>query len=877
MRKLLPFIASGLCLLTGCQTPLFSGGLFGSLSSNKTLTAQKPSTGTSQTASTSTAHMGGRGWRNAASRAAENEAQAPATSINNVNRLREFLAKGNDAMQKGLHDDARIQYETVLSIEPQHATAHHMLGRISDMSRKFDEAERHYLAALSANREDGYLLSDLGYSYLQQGRLDEARQYLTQAITLEPDLAIAKVNLAAVYAYGGDQRGALAWLRQVGSEQQAQETLASLNSRPAPWVVNGAAGALASAPDKYSVNQDGQVLDANGQPLQTWEEVQAAMKELRTQGNSKWKYEQELREFQERERINRAMAQQAGYDVRAGGQTGDADLNRQIQAIQREPNGNRQNRGNSQPMYVGPPDNTPARLPSNDTATLRTDWNSQDQIQQYQSAGRQGQYAEPQDPYTGLLNPAGPTGFQQPGYPNQQFPPGQAGGQGLETSPQFPTQPSGYQGSPSQQQYRDPNYGSGQNQTLGQGQYQGQPMPTQPPSVYDQSAGTNPAYLQYPDQNSGRTPRPGQQLPVDAAPVDQYGNPILRQQPSNPAWNGQSPSRLPNQGSSAPNPNYFGQGQLQGSVNPQTGMYVGDQSPASAQFPSQYRTGQNEQASQYPVENSHYQQSQPTPLHRQQLESGASNPQQIQQLGFNGQPAMARIDRGQRIVQYSEADRQAMQLGMAAGFGAFSPVSTGQNRNPQPMPNNAPSGNGPQNYGPQGNWPPQDAQGTAGNPSFSYDQQPVQRNLPGQFPPQTQQLPDRGYPGAVPATSRQLPGQANFQTQNQHIHGQSIADQSDQDPQTAQPWLRMPTSQADVTMPAAFSSSTQPTQQQSQNYQRPDVANQAWQNGVLTSPTTRPGFGQPHMTDPYLRPANSQTGQPADGQTNQSASWPTRQ
>ena len=238
---------------------------------------------------------------------------------------------------------------------------------------------------------------------------------------------------------------------------------------------------------------------------------------------------------------------------------------------------------------------------------------------------------------------------------------------------------------------------------------------------------------------------------------------------------------------------------------------------------------------------------------------------------------MARIDRGQRIVQYSEADRQAMQLGMAAGFGAFSPVSTGQNRNPQPMPTNAPSGNGPQNYGPQGNWPPQDAQGTAGNPSFSYDQQPVQRNLPGQFPPQTQQLPDRGYPGAVPATSRQLPGQANFQTQNQHIHGQSIADQSDQDPQTAQPWLRMPTSQADVTMPAAFSSSTQPTQQQSQNYQRPDVANQAWQNGVLTSPTTRPGFGQPHMTDPYLRPANSQTGQPADGQTNQSASWPTRQ
>ena len=205
MRKLPPFVASSLCLLlVGCQTPLFSDGLFSSLTQNRTLTAQKASLDTDRSVSATKPRIGGRGWRNATNRDAEKQAQAPAIGLNNVGQLREFLAKGNDAMQKGLYDDARIQYETVLSLEPHHATAHHMLGRISDMSKRFDEAERHYLEALSANREDGYLLSDLGYSYLQQGRLDEARQYLTQAITREPDLAIAKVNLAAVYAYGGD-------------------------------------------------------------------------------------------------------------------------------------------------------------------------------------------------------------------------------------------------------------------------------------------------------------------------------------------------------------------------------------------------------------------------------------------------------------------------------------------------------------------------------------------------------------------------------------------------------------------------------------------------------------------------------------------------
>ncbi len=912
MRKLPPFVALGLCLLlAGCQTPLFSDGMFGSLSPRKTLTAQKATSETTQTDSSSGSRVGGRGWRNAASRAAEQESQSLAIGTNNVGRLREFLAKGNDAMQKGQYDDARIQYETVLSLEPQHATAHHMLGRISDMSRNFDEAERHYLAALSANREDGYLLSDLGYSYLQQGRLDEARQYLTQAITREPNLGIAKVNLAAVYAYGGDERGSLAWLRQVGSEQQAQETLASITSKPAPWVVNGAAGMLAEGPDKYSVNKDGQVLDANGQQLKTWEEVQTAMKHIREQGSKTRGYEVQLQEFQERERIKRAMAQESGADPRGRNVNSDENLNRQMQAIEQASGNARQTGGNSQPMYVGPPDNAsaPRQLPpaAYNGAAPQSDWNSQGQIQQYQPGSPQDQYATQQDQYSGLLNPAGPTGFQQqPGYQNQQLPQRQPTGQGSTVPPQFPGtpqfqgQPPGYQGvAPTpqqpQQQYRDPGYGPNQHQGVEPGYppNQRQPPLAQPSNGNFGTPAINPASQQYPDQNAGQFQRREQQPPPASVPVDQYGYPIQQSSPTNPAWNGQPANQPLNQGSTAPNPNYFGQGLGQGNspgrVNSQEGMYVGNPSQISPQFLPQQPT---EQVGQYPVGNSPYQQNQSTPAHYQQngaqyLDGRTLPQQQVQQLSFDSQPPMARIDRGQRIRQYSEADRQAMQLGMAAGFGAFSPIVTSQTQTPQlgqPPQNNAPQNSGPQNYGSPGDWQqPGNPRRTAVDSGFSYDQQPGQRTQPEQFSPQTQQLPDRAYPGAVPATSGQLPGQANNQFYDQSFYGQTAADQATMNPQTQQHWLNMPTSQADVTMPVAFSSSTQPTQQQSQNWQRPELANQTWQDGIHSSPTTRPEFGQPHMTDPYLRAANTESGQQPGDQAaynlpgNQNASWGLRQ
>ena len=856
MRKFPPFVASGLfLLLAGCQTPMFSDGLFSSLNPQKTLTAQKASPGTDRSVSATKPRIGGRGWRNASTRAAETQAKTSATGINNVSRLREFLAKGNDSMQKGLFDDARIQYETVLSLEPHHATAHHMLGRISDMSKKFDDAERHYLEALSANREDGYLLSDLGYSYLQQGRLGEARQYLMQAITREPDLAIAKVNLAAAYAYTGDRNGALAWLRQVGNEQQAQETLAAITSKPAPWIFNRANGALAEAGP--TIDRDGAVISSNGQTLDTWQDIQAEMGRLREQGAKQRQAEQILHDYEDGVRVRRAMAEDRAYDTRSRPLNNDANLNQQMQDIEQASGNDVRRTRNTGPIYVGPPAQDNGTMQGSgrgqyqaqnySNAPRQPGQNPQGQLQQYQGGGQelgggpQGQNAPQQNPYSQLLNPAGPLAAppQQAAYQNQQPPQYQSDMQRSSSQQQFEGSPlTQFQppnGSPGpqqftprqqpQQQYQNQN----QNQNLNSGQPNGllpNGQPAQRNRQYGDNVypGTNPAFEWSRDQYTGgaqSAPRyiAPQQLPPDVVPRDQYGTPIQSLSPTNPAWNGQPGNAQP-QGSSAPNPNFFGQSSGLLNSGPQTGVYASSPTPAYSQSP----TGPTGQPEQYQNGNAYYGSGQPAQTNQVQSANGWNNPQHqpIQQLGFSDQQPMARIDRGRRIQQYSESDRQAMQLGMAAGFGALAPINTGQSQSQQ---QGQQFGNGmPQNNVVPSGGPQQPANLEYRNSGFSYDRtsgQPTQQN---------QQLPDRGYPGTVPPDSGMLPGQANIQRQVQQIHGQSLADQMGLDPQTAQPWLRMPTSQADVTMPVAFSSSTQPTQQQSANWQRPEVASPASHN-----------------------------------------------
>lgn len=149
-------------------------------------------------------------------------------------QIYQLLSRGNQELTLGRLTDAQIYFRQALDVDPTNFHAHHMLARIGDQTQQYEEAEGHYLAALSSNPTDPNLLSDMGYSYLLQGEYRYADSYLKRALKYAPSHVMARRNLAALAAYQGDYPGALGWLRQVGSEPQAQTTLRELIANRPP-------------------------------------------------------------------------------------------------------------------------------------------------------------------------------------------------------------------------------------------------------------------------------------------------------------------------------------------------------------------------------------------------------------------------------------------------------------------------------------------------------------------------------------------------------------------------------------------------------------------------------------------------------------------
>ncbi len=149
-----------------------------------------------------------------------------------------LVEAGHRAAAEGRPEQARRYYEQALKADPTLTVAHHRLAILADLSGDYATAEKHYLEALkhptSDTRLAADLRSDLGYSYLLQGRYAESEQALRDALRFDPKHAKALNNLGLLYARQNDYDRALAIFRLTGSEQEAQAKMARLfpNGRP---------------------------------------------------------------------------------------------------------------------------------------------------------------------------------------------------------------------------------------------------------------------------------------------------------------------------------------------------------------------------------------------------------------------------------------------------------------------------------------------------------------------------------------------------------------------------------------------------------------------------------------------------------------------
>src|SRR5262245_36666882 len=130
---------------------------------------------------------------------------APKPKVNHIRGSENWFQKGLELERTGASVEDEVDaYKKVLEINPWAAGALVNLGTIYYRLRKFDEAEKYYLAAIEA--DPGYPLAqfNLGNLYDEQGRLPEALEFYRRALALNPRYADAHFNLALLCERQGD-------------------------------------------------------------------------------------------------------------------------------------------------------------------------------------------------------------------------------------------------------------------------------------------------------------------------------------------------------------------------------------------------------------------------------------------------------------------------------------------------------------------------------------------------------------------------------------------------------------------------------------------------------------------------------------------------
>jgi Flp pilus assembly protein TadD len=144
-------------------------------------------------------------------------------------QVADLMEQGNQLRRSGKLDDARLVYQSALSISPKNPEVNHCLAIIADKQQKFALADQHYQAALKVLPNDLSLLSDLGYSYSLRGDAEEAEKTWKQALEIDPTHRGALSNLAAIYAKQDRKDEAFTLFQNSGAtSKEAQQHLARL-------------------------------------------------------------------------------------------------------------------------------------------------------------------------------------------------------------------------------------------------------------------------------------------------------------------------------------------------------------------------------------------------------------------------------------------------------------------------------------------------------------------------------------------------------------------------------------------------------------------------------------------------------------------------
>ncbi len=147
--------------------------------------------------------------------------------------LDEGLATAHSALARahsfaGQHDEGIAEAERAVSLDPGNAQALRNLGAVLSLAGQAEEALRALEKAKRLDPHAGPLLDfELAVAHRQLGNYEESSAGFKRAYSQNPEMHMAPMNLAALYAQLGDEANAKRWLEEL-LRAQPGFTLASV-------------------------------------------------------------------------------------------------------------------------------------------------------------------------------------------------------------------------------------------------------------------------------------------------------------------------------------------------------------------------------------------------------------------------------------------------------------------------------------------------------------------------------------------------------------------------------------------------------------------------------------------------------------------------
>jgi tetratricopeptide (TPR) repeat protein len=98
---------------------------------------------------------------------------------------------------KGRNDEAIIEYQKALSVQPDNAVAHNSMGVAFKNLGNLDRAIEEYKRAVSIDKSYYKAYNNLGVAFYKKNFFQEAERYFKKALEIEPEYSVAKKNMDA--------------------------------------------------------------------------------------------------------------------------------------------------------------------------------------------------------------------------------------------------------------------------------------------------------------------------------------------------------------------------------------------------------------------------------------------------------------------------------------------------------------------------------------------------------------------------------------------------------------------------------------------------------------------------------------------------------